>query len=365
VLSMKYRFFAHLVMLAVAACLVPSASATWSGFRSLGKTPVIGEPSCAQIAASEVMCVARSQTGTLMANEFSKSAWSGWTDLTGTVTSDPSCVNDGSGNIVCAVRGDKYTLTAIVFDGKTWGAIVDSGEQVFSGTFGEDAVVSCALLHTGKVLCAARSVAGSVVASVFDETTWGKFSTAMTSATSAPGCGSDDNGDVICMANVIINNTNVIVVNRFDGSKWNGVIQLANGPGLTNSVCLALGNNSTFKGQEDCIAVASNSDVALVNHFNGSIWQGSDWSGFGQISGYVAPTTSCAPVSTGSIVCTWINLPDSLLYENTFNGTNWTGYVKVGGTPLINGPSCTAFSAGKTMCVVVGLNNQALSVTGP
>jgi hypothetical protein len=45
---MKCRFFAQLVMLAAAAYLVPSASATWSGFRSLGKTPVVGEPSCVQ-----------------------------------------------------------------------------------------------------------------------------------------------------------------------------------------------------------------------------------------------------------------------------------------------------------------------------
>jgi hypothetical protein len=67
-----------------------------------------------------------------------------------------------------------------------------------------------------------------------------------------------------------------------------------------------------------------------------------------------------------SVTCAFINgNRDHLMYENTYNGTQWTGYVKVGGPPITAGPSCASYASGKAMCVVVGLNNQALSVTGP
>jgi hypothetical protein len=362
---MKFRFFAHLAVLAAAVHLVPSASATWSGFHSLGKTPVVGEPSCAQLAASEVMCVARSQTSTLMANEFSKGAWSGWSDLSAAVTSDPSCVNDEAGNIICAARSTSYTLAATVFDGKSWSSLVDSGEPVFSGTYGGGGVVSCALLGAGEILCAARSQTASLVAARFNGTTWGKFSTAMTSVTSAPGCSNDDKGDVICIANAIVNGGNSTVVNRFDGARWNGLLNLAqSAPSNGNPVCAALGGGS-FKGHELCIGIAWNSNAAFASFFNGGIWQGSDWSGFGQMTGNIEPVISCGLLSPGSITCAAINLQDAFLYEDTFNGSNWTGYVKVGGPPLVTGPSCTPFTSGKVMCVVVGLNNEALSVSGP
>jgi hypothetical protein len=58
---MKHSIFAYLVVSAATLLFIPSASATWSGFRSLGTTKVVGKPSCAQLSTSEVMCVARSQ----------------------------------------------------------------------------------------------------------------------------------------------------------------------------------------------------------------------------------------------------------------------------------------------------------------
>jgi len=361
---MKRRIFAYLVVSAATLLFIPSASATWSGFHSLGKTPVVGEPSCVQLAASEVMCVAQSQQHTLMANEFSKGAWSGWTNLTGSVTSNPGCVNDGAGNIICGAISAKNTLAALVFNGTAWGSFVDSGQQSFSDTYEAAAGPSCAMLHAGKVLCGIRNQASTLVASVFNGTTWGHFSTIATSATTPAGCTSDDNGDVICIADAIVNNLNSTVVNRFDGAKWNGLLALSNLPSSANPVCLALGGG-TSAGQVDCFVDGFNSTAAFVTHFNGGVWQLSDWSGFAQVSGNVTPRTSCGLLSTGSIACAWINIQDSLLYENTFNGTQWTGYVKVGGPPIIGGPACTAFATGKAMCIVVGLNNQASSVTGP
>jgi hypothetical protein len=355
---MKTRIFVYLLVSAATLLFIPSASATWSGSRSLGKTPVVGIPSCAQLGPSEVMCVARSQSSTLMANEFSKSAWNGWTNLSGAVSSDPSCVADGLDNIACGVSTAANTLAVTLFNGKTWSSLNDSGGVIASSP-------SCALIHAGKVFCGARSVSGALTTSVFNGATWGKFSTQAASLVSAPACTSDGDGNVICEANAIVNGVTNSIANLFDGLKWQGFLTL-NGYFIDKPFCLAPGEKGSVEGEVWCLALGGN-DVMWVDAFNGNGWSGGDWSGWRQgITGLVYPkSASCAPISGGSVTCGFINVQDSLLYVNTWNGSSWSGYAKVGTKPLIAGPNCTTFAKGKAMCVVVGLNSQALSVTGP
>jgi hypothetical protein len=117
---MKRRIFAYCVVSAATLLFIPSASATWSGFHSLGTTKVVGTPSCVQLGADEVMCLAQSQQHTLMANEFASGKWSGWTNFSGTVTSNPSCVSDGTDSVFCGVTSSANTLTGTLFNGKKW-----------------------------------------------------------------------------------------------------------------------------------------------------------------------------------------------------------------------------------------------------
>ena len=355
---MKRRIFAYLVVSAATLLFIPSASATWSGFRSLGTTKVVGKPSCAQLSASEVMCLARSQTSTLMVNEFSNGAWSGWSDLSGTVTSDPSCVNDGSDTIFCGATSATNTLTGTLFNGKKWSSLIDSGGLIASSP-------SCAFLHAGKVLCGARSVSGALTTSVFNGTAWSKFSTQAAALLSAPACTGDGNGNVICEANAIVNGATNSIANLFDGLKWQGFLTL-NGYFINRPFCLALGVKGSVEGEVWCFTLGGN-DVMWVDGFSGNGWSGGSWGGWRQgITGLVYPDgASCALIAAGSIACGFANVQDSLLYANTWTGSNWTGYVKVGGPAIIAGPSCTTLASGKAMCVVVGLNNQASSVTGP
>ena len=354
---MKYRILAYLVIAASTLLFIPSASATWSGFKSLGTTKVAGKPSCAQLSTSEVMCVARSQSSTLMANEFSNGAWSGWTNLSGTVTSNPSCVSDGTDSVFCGVTSASNTLTGTLFNGKKWSSLIDSSGLI-------DSNPSCALLHAGRVLCGARSQTGALTASVFDGTTWGKFSTQASGLLNAPACTGDDDGNVICEANAIVNNATTTIADLFDGSRWQGVFSLG-GYFIDSPFCLAVEKKGTVEGGVACVVLGGN-DVVWVNQFNGNGWNTGDWTGWGQITGNVYPSAySCALESSDNIVCGFINVQDSLFYEQTYTNGNWTGYNKVGGSPLIAGPSCTSFASNKVMCVVIGLNNQALSVTGP
>jgi hypothetical protein len=335
----------------------PSAWATWGGFKSLGTTPTIGEPSCTLVAAKEVVCVAQSQESTLMANLFSNNVWSGWTNLVGAVSSDPSCVNDGAGNVVCGVRSGTNTLVATVFDGTKWSAFIDSKGQIFSAP-------SCALLRNTKILCSARSQTSSLANALLNTTTstWGLFKTVAATLTSAPGCAGDNDGDVICAMNGLPTAGNdTIIVNRFDGAKWAGFLTLQGAISGSSPSCTPLG----VKGQVVCFDRASNLAI-YANMFKSGTWLTTNWTGWrGITGGNIGPRVSCAMPSAGSLACGVTYVPDSFLYAGTFDGTNWTSFTKVGTKPISGGPACAGLSAGKVMCTVVGLNNLASSVTGP
>ena len=353
----KFRCVAYLLMLSTALLFIPAASATWTGFRSLGTNPTIGEPSCAQVAASQVVCVARSQTSTLMVNEFSNSAWSGWTSLPGVVTSDASCLNDGAGNVVCGVRSDTNTLVATVFNGTKWSAFIDSKGQIFSAP-------SCALLHTTKVLCSARSQTSGLGNALLNTatSTWGSFKVVAAMLTSSPGCAGDNDGDVICAMNALVTSTNdTIVVNRFDGSKWEGFLTLQGGISGSSPSCTPLG----VKGQVVCFDRANNL-LIYANMFKSGIWATTNWTGWrGITSGNIGPRVSCAMPVAGSLACGVQYVPDSFMYAATFDGANWSSFTKLGTKPISAGPACATLSGGKVICTVVGLNNQSSSTTGP
>jgi hypothetical protein len=353
---MKLRIFAYLVF-ATTLLLIPSASATWSGFRTMGSTPTIGEPYCVQLATQQVVCVARSQTSTLMANEFNNNAWSGWTNLPGLVTSDPSCVNDGAGNVVCGVRSGTNTLVATVFNGKKWSAFIDSKGQIFSSP-------SCALLRNTKVLCAARSLTSALGNALLNTatSTWGTFKTVTAMLTSGPGCAGDNDGDVICAMNGLPTAGNdTIIANRFDGSKWEGFLTLQGGISGSSPSCTPLG----VKGQVVCFDRANNLGI-YANQFNSGIWENQNWTGWRLITGgNIGPRVSCAMTSPGSLACGILYVVDSFMYAATYNGTTWSSFTKVGAKPISAGPACAAFSSGKVTCAAVGLNNQGVSATGP
>ena len=158
---MRHAVFASLLVLVSSLLIVPLGWATWGvTFRNLGTATVVGEPECADFGAQKVVCVAQGADHALMANEFNKTTWSGWTSISTVVSSNASCVNDANNRIVCGVRAADNTLVATVFDGTTWSGFADSSRQIFSNP-------SCALLRKAAVLCTARSVSGGLTASVF------------------------------------------------------------------------------------------------------------------------------------------------------------------------------------------------------
>jgi hypothetical protein len=215
-------------------------------------------------------------------------------------------------------------------------------------------------------LCGARSGNGSFTASQFKAGAWGKFTTLTASLVSAPGCTSDNDHNVVCaMYAMGTNGASQFWVNLFDGLKWQGFLTL-NYFWTGSPVCVANGENGSVEGVVSCFSLGDNTAV-YGSGFNGNGWSIGDWNCniCVQISGNVAPTFSCSNTGTDNVTCGFLNLQDHLMYSNNFNGTSWTGYVKVGTSPIIGGPVCTPYAKGQTMCVVIGLNTQASGSVGP
>jgi len=355
---MKSRLTICLAVVVAAALVAPTAWAAWSTKgKSMGSTTILGEPSCAQLAAKDVVCATRSIDGKLAFDEFVDNAWSDWTDISGGgVLSDPSCANDNAGNIVCAVASDSSTMTATVYDGKKWSAYVDSGKQISSAP-------SCSLLKNGKLLCAARYINGSMVSALFSAGAWSKIIVSKATLTTGPSCAGDNDGDVICaMAALASPGNNTIIANRFSGSKFDGFLTLQANLSGDAPICNSLG----VKGQVMCFVRASNTAI-YRNMFKSGIWQNSNWTGWGNIAGgESSPRISCGMPSAGTLACLVHYVGDGMLYGGTFDGTNWSAFsTKVGSKPTNAGPACAEYNSGSVICAGVGTNSQAFSVTGP
>jgi hypothetical protein len=192
--------------------------------------------------------------------------------------------------------------------------------------------------------------------------TWSTFVNAAAVVTSDPGCAGDSDGDVICAVNAIISNVNVVAVNRYSSGRWQGFLNLQGGLSSGPS-CKTLG----IKGQVMCFVRSTNS-AQYERLFLSGQWTTSNWTGWRGISGGSATEkVSCALLSpaTGALACATSSTADGYLYTASFDGTNWTAFVKTGNKPIWSSPSCAALAAGRATCTVVLTNNLAASVTGP
>jgi len=152
--------------------------------------------------------------------------------------------------------------------------------------------------------------------------------------------------------------TGKIVVNRFNGTAWDGFINIG-GLASGDPICGDIG----ISGEAVCFGRGT--DLALWSiRFNGGAWSATQWTPWFSLGGVVYSKGGCSVLASGQLICGATSVTDSALYFDEFNGTNWLGFAKLGQT-VFGTPNCTNLSSGRVMCTVVSVSNKAFSIVGP
>jgi len=107
-----------------------------------------------------------------------------------------------------------------------------------------------------------------------------------------------------------------------------------------------------------CFAKAYNSGI-YETLFNGNSRALTDWTAYGGIGGTVNDNASCTSQIAGELVCGVVAVTDAAFYANVYNGTSWSGWLKVGGSG-VGTPSCAPFGTGRVVCLVHERHEQAV-----
>ena len=152
--------------------------------------------------------------------------------------------------------------------------------------------------------------------------------------------------------------TGKIVVNRYNGTAWDGFINIG-GLATETPIC------SDFGTSNQVVCFARGTDLALWGaRFTGGAWAPAQWTAWASLGGVIYSRASCGVIGTSQMICGVYSVTDSGFYVNQYNGTNWLGFVGHGQTSIGN-PSCTTLGGGKALCTVVGVDNKVSSTEGP
>ena len=350
--KMKTVCVRGMLTIMILLCALHPAWAAWTSAASMGTTVVLSDPSCASPSTGLAVCAARGVGQTLIVNQWSGTKWAVWKTIAGTVTSNPSCAADGAGSVICGVRNATGGLSAAVYNGTTWGVLTSVGGTLTSEP-------SCAQLTVGDVLCVGRSTAGGYTSSFFNGTVWSAFKTLAGTTVSAPGCGSDGTGGVVCISTSTTYSWSVVAA-RFAGAAWSTFINIGGSSGAGRYSCTPLGGTL---GLLTCFSRGSGGGL-FADNYKGGAWAATSWSGWGGLGGNVNPGSSCAQTATGELACGSV-ASDAGLWVTSFNGTGWSGWLKIGTATYNGNPGCASIEGGKVLCAVVGVNGKAVSTIGP
>ena len=342
---------AGILLLLFATLASPSkANASWSGFKSTGTNPGIGNPSCANVSSNHVVCAVQTAASAMMVNEYNGTAWGTWKALAGTISTNPTCTSDGAGKVYCAATATSSSMEVAEFTGSAWETPVTVTGTLYSAP-------SCAEYIAGDVLCVARNATGGLAWSLLSAGKWSAFANLGTVAFSAPNCTTDHDSGVICAFYTVGGQT---MVNRFAAGTWKGFLNLG-GEGDGTLSC-------TYwkpSGQVACFAKATASGSEYVTTFSGAAWSKADWTSYSNLEGLLNSNASCTTQASGELVCAVFG-PDTnnALFSNVYNGTQWSGWTEVGSQGM-GSPSCAPLTTDKVLCVFTQPNNQLTSTVGP
>lgn len=335
-----------LVLLFVLFRGIPPATA-WTPPQVVNGTLLRGEPSCVgDFYNSRVVCAALSTKGAVVVSHYDPSdgdGWTAWKTLPGAVSSPPSCTANRAGKVVCAARAVGGQLQYSVYDPAVnlWTAPAKvAGSALYSGP-------SCTSPGFGRVLCAARGSTGGLTYSVFDGVAWSAFASVASAGLilSRPACTSPGGfgAGVMC---AVIGAGNIVYTGRYDGA-WGAFTSIGGIAGSDDIRCFHAGQPL----ERDACVVTGTDGFVYINSFSGTAWSG--WGRLGTLQTNYGVT--CALLSqVNGWVCGALNVTDNALYTIETFGRTW---VRQGGTGT-GTPSCTTIQVEQAVCAFPGVNNK-------
>ncbi|MFY9905820.1 MAG: hypothetical protein WAK62_11780, partial [Terriglobales bacterium] len=212
------------------------------------KATLYSAPSCAEVVAGQVLCVARNSSGRLAWSLYNGSTWSAFANLTTAAYSAPSCTTDNNSGVICAVYTTGYATVVNRFTAGAWEGFLNIGGIAA----GEPDCTS--MNSSGNVVCFALSYTSGIYGSRFNGGAWtvgdwtgygGIGGVVNTNA----GCTTQAAGQLVCGAYGVSTDDDAFYANVYNGSSWSGFI-LVGGTGVGTPACAPLGT-----GQAVCLVM--------------------------------------------------------------------------------------------------------------
>jgi hypothetical protein len=212
-------------------------------------------PSCAEYAAGEVLCAARSATGGLAWTLFNGKNWSAFSNLSTTAISAPSCTTDSNSGIICAIFSTGNATLVNRYSDGGWAGFLN-----LEGTSGGEP--DCSSLNSGgRVACFAKAYFSQIFGTRFNGGSWvANNRTAYATLGGTPGdnanCSTQTAHQLVCGSISAIDSA--FYADVYNGSNWSTWMKIG-GAGVGSPACAPLGT-----GQVACVVMGPNNNLTSV-----------------------------------------------------------------------------------------------------
>jgi hypothetical protein len=177
-------------------------------------------------------------------------------------------------------------------------------------------------------------------------------------AVSAPECVSGGGAGIACF---VRGQDGQLWRRAFDGREWQAWAKLT-----------GVANAATYEARPECVFAGGRVECFVRRHGDGTMfrrtWSGGYVHSWENLGGTLASDPDCVTQKPEGIDC-FARGEDGALWQNSFNGDAWTGWVSRGGD-IAEGtkPACALRSAGKIECLAVwddkGLRHMSIGSDG-
>ncbi len=228
-------------------------------------------------------------SGNLLATVFNGSTWTTPAQVTAKLYSAPSCGELTAGEVLCVARSSTGGLAYSIYNGTSWSTFKTVATSAVSAP-------GCATDNAGGVVCAVVTIDGITLANRYTAGAWEGFLNLGGSAAGDPNCSSvNSGGKVACFGEAY--NSGMIYGAEFLGGSWT-----ANNWTTYGALGGTVSNNANCTTQGAGLVVCG-AIGELDNAFYADVYNGASWGGWIKIGGTGIGIPACGALGTGQVVC--------------------------------------------------------------